>query len=70
MKAYHDVMTQNDMDLIVSSIAQRHYKLYSKFGGIKIEKELHSFGHLQGDFLVISWNPYEVSPFFKRSFLR
>jgi hypothetical protein len=70
MKAYHDVMTQNNMDLIVSSIAQRHYKLYSKFGGIKIEKELHSFGHLQGDFLVISWDPYQVSPFFKRSFLR
>lgn len=54
MKAYYDIMTTNDMDLIVSSIAQRHYKLYSKFGGIKVEKELHSFGHLQGEFLVIS----------------
>lgn len=54
MKAYYDIMTTNDMDLIVSSIAQRHYKLYSKSGGIKVEKELHSFGHLQGEFLVIS----------------
>lgn len=70
MRAYYDLMVYNDMDLIVSSIAQRHYKLYSKFGGIQIEKELHDFGYLNGEFLVISWNPYQASNFFKRSFLR
>lgn len=70
MRAYYDIVINNDLDLIVSSIAQNHYKLYSKFGGIKIEKELKDFGELVGDFYVISWNPYEASEFYKRSFLR
>ncbi|DAB31528.1 MAG TPA: hypothetical protein CFH79_08700 [Sulfurospirillum sp. UBA11407] len=69
MRAYYDIITNNNLDMIVSSIAKNHYKLYSKFGGIKIEKELNSFGELEGDFLVISWNPYLASPFYKRTFL-
>lgn len=69
MRAYYDVITNNNLDMVVSSIAKHHYKLYSKFGGIKIEKELHSFGELDGDFYVISWNPYNASAFYKRSFL-
>lgn len=70
MKAYYDIITHNNLDLIVSSIIQDHYKLYSKFGGIQIEKELNAFGELSGQFFVISWNPYMASDFFKRSFLK
>lgn len=70
MTATYDVITNNNLDLMIYSIAKDHYKLYSKFGGIKIEKELDAFGELDGGFFVISWNPYEVSKFYKRSFLR
>lgn len=70
MKAYYDIITHNHLDLIVSSIIQEHYKLYSKFGGITIEAQLNAFGELVGEFFVIAWNPYEASDFFKRSFLR
>lgn len=70
MKAYYDIVMHNNLDLIVSSIIQDHYQLYSKFGGIQIEKELNAFGELTGQFFVILWNPYEASTFFKRSFLR
>lgn len=70
MKAYYDIMTHNNLDLIVSSIIQDHYKLYSRFGGINIETQLNSFGELNGEFFVISWNPFEASDFFKRSFLK
>ena len=70
MKAYYDIIMHNDLDLIVSSIKEAHYKLYSKFGGISVEAQLHAFGELDGEFLVIAWNPYEASDFFKRSFLR
>ena len=70
MKSYYDIVMNNDIDLIVSSIIQDHYKLYSKFGGIQIETDLNAFGELDGNFFVISWNPYNASEFFKRSFLR
>lgn len=69
MKAYYDIFMHNNIDLIVSSIVQAHYKLYSKFGGIAIEKELTGFGELDGEFFVISWDAHHASNFFRRSFL-
>lgn len=70
MKAYHDVVLNNELDMIVSSIAKGHYKLYSRFGGMQIETELDTFGELDGGFYVIKWDLREVSAFYKRSFLR
>ena len=70
MRAFHEITTNNSADLIVSGIREEHFKMYSKFGGIHIEKELDSYGHIEVPFLIISWNPYEASKFFKRSFLR
>ena len=70
MRAFYEISTHNSADLIVSGIREEHFKMYSKFGGINIEKELDSYGHIEVPFLIISWNPYEASKFFKRSFLR
>ncbi len=70
MRSFYEITTFNNYDLIVSGIREEHFKMYSKFGGIKIEKELDSYGHIEVPFLIISWNPYEASKFFKRSFLR
>ncbi len=66
----HNVFTNNDLDLVVTAIKKDHYKLYTKFGGTNIEKKLDEYGLVNIPFLVISWNPSEVSSFFKRAFLR
>ncbi len=60
----------NDIDLILSSIRKEHYKMYTKFGGVNIEKELEAYGFVDTEFLVLSWNPDEVTQFFKRAFLK
>jgi len=53
----------------LSGIKQEHYKLYSKFGGFEIEKELKGYGKVDIPFYITSWNPALVSLFFKRAFL-
>ncbi|WP_024953500.1 N-acyl amino acid synthase FeeM domain-containing protein [Sulfurospirillum arcachonense] len=70
MRAYYEITTNNNLDLVVSGIKEEHYKMYSKFGGMNIEKELDAYGEIELPCLVISWNPYIASKFFKRSFLR
>lgn len=60
----------NDIDLVLSSIRKEHYKMYTKFGGVNIEKELEAYGFVDTEFLVLSWNPDEVTQFFKRAFLK
>lgn len=65
----HSLFMNNDIDLVLSSIRQDHYKMYTKFGGTKIEKELTGYGKLDVPFLVLSWNPAEASNFFKKVFL-
>lgn len=66
----HTLFTNNDIDLVVTAIKKEHYKLYSKFGGTNIEKELEGYGLVNLPFLVMSWNPSEASDFFKRAFLK
>jgi N-acyl-L-homoserine lactone synthetase len=66
----HNVFTNNDIDIVVTAIKKEHYKLYSKFGGTNIEKELPGYGLVNLPFLVMSWNPSETSEFFKRAFLK
>jgi len=63
------VFTLNDIDIILSGIRKEHYKLYSKFGGFNIEKELNAYGNIKVPFIITSWDPSKVSPFFKKAFL-
>lgn len=70
IKGIHTVFTNNNIDITVSGIKEEHYKLYSKFGGIKREKELGSYGKLDTPFLIISWDPSAASKFFKKAFLK
>ena len=66
----HNIFRHNDIDLVVTAIKKDHYKLYSKFGGTKVEKELTGYGLVNMPFLVMSWNPELASDFFKRAFLK
>lgn len=58
------------INLVLASITQEHFKLYSKFGGITIEKKLNAYGNLNIPFLVLSWKPTQSSNYFKRIFLK
>jgi len=70
MKAIYILFTNNDIDITLLGIKKEHYKLYTKFGGSSIIKELDNYGKIDLDALILSWNPNEVSNFFRRSFLR
>lgn len=70
MKAVYLLFMQNDIDITFLGIKKEHYKLYEKFGGNHIIKELDNYGNLDLDALILSWNPAEVSDFFKRTFLK
>jgi hypothetical protein len=65
----HSLFTHNEIDLVLSSIRQEHYKMYTKFGGTNIEAELKGYGKVTVPFLVISWNPSNSSKFFQKAFL-
>jgi len=64
-----DIFRTNDVNLILSGIKQEHYKLYSKFGGFKVEEILTNYGALDIPFFITSWDPSKVSSFFKKAFL-
>jgi len=66
----YNLFMQNNIDLILSSIKEEHYKMYTKFGGTNIESELPGYGKIDLPFLVMSWNPHNISNFFKRAFLK
>lgn len=70
MAGLHNVFNNNDIGITLSGIKQEHYKLYSKFGGIDIVKEMDSYGKLDTPFLIISWDPSQASKFFQRTFLK
>ena len=68
--AIHDISQYNNMQITLFGIKKEHYKLYSKFGGITILKELETYGSFSMPCLIISWDPSKVSPFFKKAFLK
>lgn len=70
MKGAYLLFINNKIDMTFLGIKKEHYKMYSKFGGNNIVSELDSYGKLKLKALILSWNPSEVSSFFKRSFLR
>lgn len=69
MAGIHNVFINNNINMTFSGIKKEHFKLYSKFGGIGVAHELEGYGKLKIPFLIITWNPSEISPFFKRAFL-
>lgn len=69
MRGIYNVFLNNDIDITLSGIKKEHYKLYSKFGGVEIEKEMESYGSLTVPFLIISYNPGMPTKFFHRSIL-
>jgi hypothetical protein len=66
----YNIITNNNLDASISVILKEHFKLYGKFGGFSIEKELESYGNLESTFIITSWNPYKVSSFFRKAFLQ
>lgn len=68
-RGIYRILENNPINASVSAMKQSHFKLYSKFGGFKVEKELKGYGHIDYDVVVTSWNPKEISPFFKKHFL-
>lgn len=58
------------INLVLASLKEEHYKLYSKFGGINIEKRLNQYGNLNKKAIVLSWRPTQSSNYFKRIFLK
>jgi predicted GNAT family N-acyltransferase len=69
-RGIYKIYENNNIDLLMSGIKKEHYKLYSKFGGFEIENELTSYGALEQTSLILSWNPSQISKFFKKAFLR
>lgn len=65
----YKLFMNNDIDLLLTVIKKEHHKLYSKFGGVDLVKELESYGHLDQTSLVLSWDPSQATKFFQRSFL-
>jgi len=65
----HNLFINNKIDIILSGLKSEHYKLYSKFGGVKIIEELNSYGSFNIPCLILSWDPSQVSSFFKKAFL-
>jgi len=66
----HSLFMHNDVDIILSGLKEEHYKLYSKFGGVDILEKLDSYGSFTIPCMILSWNPSEVSNFFKKAFLK
>lgn len=69
MKGAYLLFMLNEIDITLLGIKKEHYKLYEKFGGNSIIQELQNYGNLDLDALVLSWNPSQVSDFFKKIFL-
>lgn len=65
----YSIISNNSIDISVSVIQNEHFKLYNKFGGFYIEKNLETYGNLDKPFIITSWNILKVSNFFKKVFL-
>ena len=68
-KGVYHIMKDNGMSILMSVMIHTHFRLYSKFGGFKIEDELESYGRLDTPFIITSWEIEKISPYFKRAFL-
>lgn len=69
MQGLHTLFTYNDLDVTVFAILKEHYKLYKKFGGIEIIKELNNYGKVGHEMYLVIWDTSQVSKFFTKAFL-
>ena len=63
------VLNAYNLDAI-SAMTQEHIKLYQNFGGLSVEKKITNYGGIKKEFFLTLWRTKEISPFFKRVFLR
>lgn len=69
MQGIYTLFTYNDLDITVLAIIKEHYKLYTKFGGSEIIKELNNYGKVGHEMYLLTWDPSQASKFFKKAFL-
>jgi hypothetical protein len=63
------VLSAYNVDL-VSVMTEEHLKLYHNFGGFSVEKKFQTYGSIDKEFFITLWRTSNISPFFKRIFLR
>jgi len=68
-KGVYLISTHNNITKTISVIKNDHYKLYQKFGDVKIEKQFDLYGTLNNKFIITLWNLAEISNFFRKAFL-
>ena len=67
--AIYKIFVQNNVNMPFLAIVNNHYKLYSKFGGMKVIDTIQDYGKLGHSVLILSWDLSKVSNFFKKAFL-
>jgi len=60
----------NDIQVVMATIKESHYKLYKKFGGMNLEANLGNIYGLDENHLMLSWHIEKISRFFRRAILR
>ena len=70
MEGIYTLFMHNKIDITFFIVVKKHYKLYSKFGGIEITESIENFGNIKDSVYMLSWNPALASNFFKKAFLR
>lgn len=68
-KGVYLITTQNAIIKTVSALKDDHLKLYSKFGGLSVEKRFEIYGNLPNPSVVTLWDATQISNFFKKAFL-
>ena len=70
-KGTYLLLNKEAITTLVSITDKKAYNRYYKnFGGFKIEHEYYGYGKLDKTFIVSSWELSQISPFFKRAFLK
>lgn len=69
MRGIYYAINLNDVELSLFGIKENDLKLFSKFGGIEILKELNAYGEVKKKCLIVSWEADKTSTFFKKLFL-
>ncbi|EDN68258.1 hypothetical protein BGP_5923 [Beggiatoa sp. PS] len=61
---------ENHFERVVADIAESHYKLYKKFGGVTVEANLGNIYGVNENIFFLSWRTELASNFFKRVILK
>lgn len=58
-----------NIDYILATISKEHFKFYKKFGGVEIINDYKKYGNIEKDFITISIDLNNLSPFLNKKFL-